>query len=117
MEICLNSNRQRPQNGPADAGESPRRTNTLDTELSAEPSVLSAATISSRPTEKGLADITPFSEYFGLLYIDRKPLRDFYLGNDRTMFIRMVEAERLGLITLFIDPPCAVAGSPGTSYL
>ncbi len=91
----------------------------IATELSAEPSVCGVAraffkdkcTVSSRPTERGLTAITPFCEYFGLHYVDRKPLREFYSGADRTMFIRMVEAERLGLITLSIDPPSAVAAA------
>mmetsp|Transcript_22708 Transcript_22708/g.37888 ORF Transcript_22708/g.37888 Transcript_22708/m.37888 type:complete len:2014 (+) Transcript_22708:62-6103(+) len=85
----------------------------LATEMSAEPSVRkvvrdlfrSRATVSSRPTSKGIAAITPFSEYFGLHYLHRKPLQDFYKGKDRTLFIRMVEAERHGLITVSIDPP------------
>jgi transcription elongation factor SPT6 len=85
----------------------------LPTEFSMEPSVRSMlrqayghmGSISTRPTAKGVSVITPFSEYFGLHYIDCKPLREFYVGEDRTLFIRMVEAERMGLITITINPP------------
>lgn len=85
----------------------------LATELSMEPSVRGAAraifkrlaTVSTRPTAKGTAVITPFSEYFGLHFLHRKPLQDFYSGAARMLFIRLVEAERLGLITVSIDVP------------
>ncbi len=85
----------------------------LATELSMEPTVRGAAraifkrlaTISTRPTAKGTSVITPFSEYFGLHYLHRKPLLDFYSGSARTLFVRLVEAERLGLITVSIDLP------------
>eukprot|EP01034_Spumella_vulgaris_P023707 gene23707-29953_t len=85
----------------------------IATELSLEPSVRREArrflkeecTVSSTPTEKGLSVITPFHEYFGLHMLDRKPLREMHVGGDRTLFIRLVEAEKIGLITLTIDPP------------
>ena len=56
----------------------------LSTELAMEPSVRQAVrkilrsrcTVSTRPTEKGLATITPFHELFGLHFLDRKPVAD-----------------------------------------
>jgi len=82
-------------------------------EMSLEPTVRSmvrdvlkrTATISTFPTDKGTAEITPFSKYFGLHYLEKKPLQHFYLGEDRSLFIRLVEAERQGLIIVSIDPP------------
>lgn len=82
-------------------------------EMSLEPTVRSmvrdvlkrTATISTFPTDKGTAEITPFSKYFGLHYLEKKPLQHFFLGEDRSLFIRLVEAERLGLIIVSIDPP------------
>lgn len=83
----------------------------IGTEMSMEPSVrgaaravfLRVASVSTHPTPKGLSVITPFSEYFGLHLLHRKPLADFYRGSDRTMFIKLVEAERLGLIVVNIN--------------
>jgi hypothetical protein len=85
----------------------------IGTELSMEPSVRSAARaayrrvilVSTRPTPKGKATITPFHELFGLHFLDRKPLRDFFAGADRTLYIRLAEAEREGLITITFDLP------------
>lgn len=82
-------------------------------EMSLEPTVRSmvrdvlkrTATISTFPTDKGTAEITPFSKYFGLHYLEKKPLQHFFLGEDRSLFIRLVEAERQGLIIVSIDPP------------
>ena len=85
----------------------------IGTELSMEPSVRSAAramykrvvTVSTRPTTKGRSVITPFHEYFGLHFLQGKPLSDFYLGAERSLFIRLAEAERDGLITVSFDLP------------
>jgi transcription elongation factor SPT6 len=93
----------------------------IATELSLEPSVRREArrflkdesTVSSRPTDKGLTVITPFSEYFGIHLLDRKPLREFYIGSDRTLFLRLVEAEKNGLIVLSIDPPQKIGDGGG----
>ena len=38
------------------------------------------ATVSTRPTPKGLLAINPFSEMFGIQHLDRKPLSEFYVG-------------------------------------
>lgn len=85
----------------------------VGTELSHEPSVRGfvrdsykrLAMVSTRPTAKGKAVITPFHELFGLHFLDRKPLTDFYQGTDRVLFIRLIEAEREGLITITMDLP------------
>jgi hypothetical protein len=61
--------------------------------------------VSTRPTEKGLATITAFSELFGLHYLDRKPIRDFLYGKDRSLFLKLFDAERNGLISITINPP------------
>lgn len=85
----------------------------LATELSVEPSIRrearrlfqSRASVSTRPTTKGLTVITPFNELFGLHYIERKPLSDFYSNKDKTLFVRLEEAQSQGLIEVTINPP------------
>lgn len=85
----------------------------VSTELSREPSVRSfvrdsykrLATVSTRPTAKGKAIISPFHELFGLHYLDNKPLSDFFQGEDRLHFIRLVEAEREGLLSITMELP------------
>lgn len=84
----------------------------IATELCNEPTIKTmtravfkrTATISTFPTEKGTTTITPFSKYFGLHYLQRKPLHEFYNVSDRTLFVQLVEAESLGLIIVTIDP-------------
>ena len=84
----------------------------LANEISFEPSVRTSvkeqykavATISTRPTPKGLSEISPFHELFGLHFLSKKPLKDLY-HKDRVMFIQLIEAEKNGLITLTIDLP------------
>ena len=52
-------------------------------EMSAEPGVRNEfrkiirekSTISTLPTAKGVATITPFSEHFGIHYLERKPVK------------------------------------------
>lgn len=89
------------------------------------------AKVSTRPTEKGLqalaAATSPFAaDIFGLHYIQGKPLKEFYQykhncygpsgagglpglcvmrtgEQGRSFFLRLIEAERLGLITIAID--------------
>lgn len=85
----------------------------LATELSTEPNVRriarsvfrDRATISTRPTPKGVGIINPFNELFGLHYLNKKPVKDFYVGKDRTLFIRLLEAKSQGLIEVTIHPP------------
>jgi transcriptional accessory protein Tex/SPT6 len=94
----------------------------LASELCAEPSVRAAAreqyrrgaTVTTRPTPKGLLAINPFSPLFGLHHLDRKELDDFYKGKDRTLFLRLLEAEKSGLITVRLDPPQEIDPSKPT---
>ena len=58
-------------------------------------------TVSTRPTSpKGVNTITPFSEHFGLHYLSGKPLGDFFVGQDRTLYIKLCQAADDGLITV-----------------
>lgn len=66
---------------------------------------INEGTLSTRPTEKGLAVITAYNELFGLHYLDRKPIRDFFYGRDKSLFLRLHDAERNGLITITINLP------------
>eukprot|EP01038_Epipyxis_sp_PR26KG_P004105 gene4105-5855_t len=83
------------------------------TELSHEPTIKSAAreiyksyaTISTRPTAKGVTTLNPFHPSFGIHFLDRKPVKDFFNKSDRTLFIKLVDAEKAGLITVTINPP------------
>ena len=88
----------------------------LASEYCAEPSVRErtkevyrrVATISTRPTKKGANGalaINPFSPLFGIHYLDKKELTDFYVGRDRTLFLRILEAEKQGLITVRFEWP------------
>jgi hypothetical protein len=61
--------------------------------------------VSTQPTPKGLQAINPFSPLFGLHMLDRKVLKSFYEGKDRTLLLRLLEAEKSGLITVTILPP------------
>ena len=38
------------------------------------------STVNTRPTAKGLLSINPFSQMFGIQHLDRKPLKEFYVG-------------------------------------
>jgi hypothetical protein len=69
------------------------------------------ATISTKPTERGLSSINPFSQLFGIHYLDRKPLNEFFKGKDRTLFLRLMDAEKNGLITVTVDPPMMLTTS------
>ena len=90
-------------------------TTIVATELAAEPSVKRAVrhkyrevtTISTNPTGKGLLMITPFSEYFGLHFIKNKPLKHFFdtTGTERSLFLKLVKAEKEGLINIIFDHP------------
>jgi transcription elongation factor SPT6 len=84
------------------------------TELSYEPSLRQAArqlyqqstTLSTRPTKKGLLVINPFSELFGLHFLEKKPIHELYTRKvDRSLFIRLQEAKLQDLITVTINPP------------
>lgn len=65
------------------------------------------ASVSTRPTPKGISSINPFHAFFGKHYIDRKPINDFLWGKtiDRTLFLELLDAEKDGLITVTIDAP------------
>ena len=96
----------------------------LASELCAEPSVRAAAraqyrrfaTISTRPTPKGLLAINPFSPLFGIHHLDRKELDDFFKGKDRTLFLRLLEAEKSGLITVQMNPPQETDAASSTGW-
>jgi transcription elongation factor SPT6 len=85
----------------------------LASELAAEPSVRDSvrkqykrvAVVNTRPTPKGITNINPFNSKFGIHYLVDKPLIDFFEGKDRTLFIRLKEAEKNGEITITINLP------------
>ena len=88
----------------------------LASEYCAEPSIRErtkdvyrrVATISTRPTKEGANGalaINPFSPLFGIHYLEKKELTDFYVGRDRTLFLRILEAEKQGLIKVMFDWP------------
>ena len=87
-------------------------------ELAAEPMVKNAVrqkyraitTISTQPTAKGLLEITPFNEFFGLHWLERKPLSDF-LRYDKTLFLKLLQAEKEGLLLITYKHPLDDAGS------
>ena len=88
-------------------------TELLGHEISMEPSVRYyvksqyrlKGSVSTIPTTKGLLAINPFHELFGYHYLQHKPIADFYTQKDQTLFIRLIEAEKNGLITVNINPP------------
>ncbi len=96
----------------------------LATELAMEPSLrlaarkiyLHSATVSTTPTALGIQTITPFSEYFGLQLLFRKPLKEFYQGKDKMLYLRLYEAQQKGLIIVSIDPP-VVKDDSGVEHL
>lgn len=69
------------------------------------PAFSQRASVSTYPTPKGVQAINPFSPLFGLHLLDHKPLKSFYEGKDRTLLLRLIEAEKNGLLTLTINPP------------
>lgn len=96
---------------------------TLATEIAHDPYVRKMArelfregcTVTTAPTDKGMREITPFSQHFGLHIISRKPLSDFQDAKGLIFFMRLVEAEQMGLIKLFIDNPLIDQGERGFS--
>jgi len=85
------------------------------TEFASEPSVKKAvracyreiSTVSTEPTSKGIMDITPFTELFGLHFLKNKPLKDFMTGRGRQQFLQIVQAERDGLLVIKLQHPIA----------
>jgi transcriptional accessory protein Tex/SPT6 len=80
-------------------------------EYSAEPRVLqrfrefflTSATISTEPTEVGRSQITPFNELFGLHWLQNKSVRELLepeYADERTTFLRLLQAEQDGLINI-----------------
>lgn len=61
--------------------------------------------ISTRPTIKGLSEITPFSELFGIHYLERFPISELMVGKNRLIYIRLVEANKNGLIDITFYGP------------
>ena len=95
----------------------------LSFEIGAEPNVLrrarkyyrSHAKISTEPTEKGVAVINPMHELFGLHTLYMKPIIEllepppgpsYYVGgSNRTVYARLVKAERDGLLKIKFTAP------------
>lgn len=63
------------------------------------------ASISTKPTVRGKAIITPFSQYFGIHCLENKPIEEFFRKEGLKMFMSMIEAENSGLIEIVINPP------------
>jgi transcriptional accessory protein Tex/SPT6 len=90
-------------------------------ELSAEPNIKNAVrniyrnvtTISTKPTAKGCIEITPFSEYFGIHFLNHLPVNNIIHGIDNTngtlmeksLYLKLIQAEKEGLITIKFDHP------------
>ena len=68
-------------------------------------SVIDDGHISTRPTPKGETAITAYSELFGIHYLDHKPIREFIYGKDKTLYLKLHEAEKQGLLTITIHLP------------
>ena len=68
-------------------------------------SVIDDGHISTRPTAKGETAITAYSELFGIHYLDHKPIREFIYGKDKTLYLKLHEAEKQGLLTITIHLP------------
>ena len=100
-------------------------TTVIGTELASEPSFKSATrrmyrgctTISTEPTSKGILEITPFTELFGLHYLKRKPLQLFLEGPGRKTFIQLVQAEKDGLLVIKFQHPIVFNQEDGSSKI
>lgn len=95
----------------------------LGMEMGWEPSVLRQARlhyrrnakISTEPTKKGISTINPMHELFGLHTLYMKPISEllepptgssYYIGgSNRTVYARLMKAEREGLLKITITPP------------
>ncbi len=74
--------------------------------------------MSTRPTAKGISAINPFNELFGVHFLEGKPLEEFHINKrDRTLYLRLVEAEKDGLITLTLNPPRFDTNSTGDLFV
>lgn len=63
------------------------------------------ATLSTTPTPKGLEEITPLHELFGLHYLDRKPVQDFFYDDDRTLYAKLRKAQQDGFLNITLNAP------------
>lgn len=66
---------------------------------------LEEGSLSTVVTERGLSEISPFSEYFGLQSIHRKPLKELLTADGVLFFMRLLDAEQKGLITVEFQNP------------
>ena len=82
-------------------------------EIAAEPNVKEAVrmqylfncTLSTRPTTKGVTDITPFHELFGIHWLEGKSLMSLNYGPDKTLYPRLVQAQTEGLLKIYLTCP------------
>lgn len=63
------------------------------------------ATLTSKPTVKGLNELDELHRYHGLQYLVDKPIHEFFMGEDRTEFLRLLTAEKEGFLTFSLSPP------------
>jgi transcription elongation factor SPT6 len=66
---------------------------------------LEVGSLNTNVTERGVTEISPFSEYFGLHMLRRKPLKEFLSADGLSQFMRLIEAEGKGIISIeFLNP-------------
>lgn len=90
----------------------------VGTELSVDPLFRKAARnafkekcmISTTPTKKGEELITAFSEYFGLQCLNKKPVTEFESDSGAILFMKLLDAENKGLLTVNYVTPLSKDG-------
>jgi transcription elongation factor SPT6 len=88
------------------------------TEYAAEPNVRRAlrakyrdnVTISTRPTVKGLNELTPFDPLFGLVYLDDMPVKEFF-DRKKSLYMQLLQAEHDGFLIINCSKPLCTTGS------
>ncbi|CAM9648035.1 unnamed protein product, partial [Ascophyllum nodosum] len=85
----------------------------LAREISAEPRVKAKcrqiyrrfAVLSTNPTDRGREEIDAFHPLYGLHYLKQKEVGEFFLGEDRTQWLRIEKGKAEGMLTWKIHPP------------
>lgn len=93
----------------------------VGSEIAAEPGVRrlaretyrQAASLSTKPTKLGISAINPFSPLFGIHNLQRKPIQELFDNPpDRTLFLRILEAEKNGFLSFTIHHPQSEGSGP-----